>query len=212
VLLVDDHPIVRQGLVQLINVQPDLTVCGEADDVTGALATIGRDRPDLVILDLSLKGRSGMELVKALKAQHARLPVLVLSVYDEQFYAERLLRLGARGYVMKDEAPERLITAIHRVLAGELYVSDRIAAQLVHQAAGGHAAAVDPMIAQLSDRELEVFQLLGQGHGTRPIAEQLHLSVKTIETYRAHIMEKLRLNSATDLIRRAAQWLQLSAR
>ncbi len=206
VFVVDDHPIVRRGLVELINQEQDLVVCGQAEDAHQAMQGIKTMKPDIVIVDISLKDRSGIELIKDVKAQYADLPVLTLSMHDESLYAERALRAGAKGYIMKQEATERVITAIRKVLSGQVYVSNGMAAKIVSKFAGGAPTAGAAVIDRLSDRELEVFSLIGQGYGTRQIAERLHLSVKTIETYRAHIKEKLSLASTDELLRYAIQW------
>jgi len=206
VFIVDDHPIVRRGLAELISQEEDLAVCGQAEDAHQAIKGIKTLKPDIVIVDISLKDRSGIELIKDIKAQQADLPVLTLSVHDESLYAERALRAGARGYIMKAEATEKVITAIRTVLSGQVYVSNGMAARIVSKFAGSTSRVGAPVIDRLSDRELEVFCLIGQGYGTRQIAEQLHLSVKTIETYRAHIKDKLGLASADELLRHAIQW------
>lgn len=207
VLIVDDHPIVRQGLAQLINQEQDLHVCGQAEDAHQAMQAIRTLKPDMVIVDISLKDTSGIELIKDIKIQHTDLPILMLSMHDEGVYAERSLRAGARGYIMKQEATERVITAIRRVLAGEVYVSDTVATRMVSKLAAGTGAAHASPLDSLSDRELEVFRLIGEGHGTRQVAEKLHLSVKTIETYRAHIKEKLGFKDANELFRAAIEWV-----
>jgi DNA-binding NarL/FixJ family response regulator len=207
VLIVDDHPIVRQGLAQLIDQEQDLEVCGQAENAPQAMQAIRELHPAMVIVDISLQDTSGMELIKDIKVRHPDLPVLTLSMHDEAVYAERTLRAGALGYIMKQEATERVITAIRRVLAGEVYVSDSVAAKMVSKlAAAGTARSTSP-VDRLSDRELEVFRLIGEGHGTRQVAEKLHLSVKTIETYRAHIKEKLGLKDANELFRTAIEWV-----
>ena len=205
ILVVDDHPIVRQGMALLINREADLEVCGEAEEASAALAAIERLRPDFVIVDLSLNGPDGMDLIKAIRTRSAALPVLVLSMHDELTYAERALRAGANGYIMKQEATTRVLTAVRRILKGEVYLSDRAASRVVQQYVRGSARDTSP-IAELSDRELEVFRLIGQGHGTRQIAEELHLSVKTVESYQAHIKEKLSLRSARELVQHAILW------
>ena len=205
ILVVDDHPIVRQGMALLINREADLEVCGEAEEASAALAAIERLRPDFVIVDLSLNGPDGMDLIKAIRARSAALPVLVLSMHDELTYAERALRAGANGYIMKQEATTRVLTAVRRILKGEVYLSDRAASRVVQQYVRGSARDTSP-IAELSDRELEVFRLIGQGHGTRQIAEELRLSVKTVESYQAHIKEKLSLRSARELVQHAILW------
>jgi DNA-binding NarL/FixJ family response regulator len=206
VLIVDDHPIIRQGLAELINNEPDLTVCGQAEDAPEALGKIKESGPDIAIVDISLKETSGMELVKDIKAKHPNLPVLVLSMHDEALYAERMLRAGARGYVMKAEATEKVIVAIRKILDGQIYVSDNMAAKMVRKLVGVGPDVGVSAIERLSDRELEVFHLIGQGYGTRQIAERLHLSIKTIETYREHIKEKLNLADASELLQYAIQW------
>jgi DNA-binding NarL/FixJ family response regulator len=207
VFFVDDHPLVRQALSQLINQEGDLAVCGEAEGAPEALRSIAALKPDVAVVDLTLKEGSGLDLVKDLKLRHPDLPVLVLSMHDESTYAERLLRSGARGYVMKDQASDRVVAALKRVLAGEVYLSEKMSARILHKLVGGAPASASP-VDLLSDRELQVFELLGQGVGTRRIAEKLHLSVKTIETYREHIKIKLKLDNATDLLQHAIQWAQ----
>jgi DNA-binding NarL/FixJ family response regulator len=207
VLIVDDHPIVREGLAQLIDQENDLKVCGQAQDAHEAMQAIRQLAPDMVIVDISLKDTSGMELIKDLKVQYPRLPVLTLSMHDEAVYGERALRAGARGYIMKQEATEKVVTAIRRVLAGEIYVSDGMAAKMVSKIVGSGAREGGSPVECLSDRELEVFRLIGEGYSTREMAEKLHLSVKTIETYRAHIKDKLNLEDANELLRCAIQWV-----
>lgn len=207
VLIVDDHPIVRQGLAQLINQEKDLEVCGQAEDAHEAMQAIRQLNPDMVIVDISLKDTSGMELIKDLKIQHPDLPVLTLSMHDEAVYGERALRAGARGYVMKQEATGKVVTAIRRVLAGEVYVSEGMAAKMVSKLVGGGARTASSPADSLSDRELEVFRMIGEGFGTREMAEKLHLSIKTVETYRAHIKDKLGLQDANELLRTAIQWV-----
>jgi DNA-binding NarL/FixJ family response regulator len=207
VLIVDDHPIVRQGLALLINQEKDLEVCGQAEDAHGAMQAIGRLDPDMVIVDIGLKDTSGIELIKDLKIQHPDLPVLTLSMYDEAVYGERALRAGARGYVMKQEATEKVVTAIRRVLAGEVYVSSGMAAKMVSKFVGGGTRTAGSPADSLSDRELEVFRMIGEGFSTREMAEKLHLSIKTVETYRAHIKDKLGLQDANELLRSAIRWV-----
>lgn len=208
ILIVDDHPIVRQGFAQLINQEPDLTVCAEVDTGARAFDAAGTATPDLAVVDIALPGASGLELIKNIKAAYPELRVLVLSMHDETLYAERALRAGAQGYIMKQEATDKVLEAIRRVLAGDVYLSEQMSARLLHHLVGvGPLPSASP-IERLSDRELEVFRLIGQGHSTRQIAEQLNLGVKTVETYRAHIMEKLNLQNATELVQRAFQWAQ----
>ncbi len=206
IIIVDDHPIVRQGLAQLINQEDDLYVCGQAEDAHQAVRGIRELNPDLVIVDVSLRTTSGIELIKDIKVQFPSLPVLTLSMHDEAIYAERALRAGARGYIMKQEATEEVVNAIRRVLAGTVYVSQGMAAKMVSKIIAGPGEKGTSPVDRLSDRELEVFRLIGEGYGTREMAEKLYLSVKTIETYRAHIKEKLDLQDANELLRAAIRW------
>lgn len=206
ILIVDDHPIFRQGIAQLLSREPDLEVCAEAGTANNALATIERNPPDLAIVDINLKGANGLELIKSIKAQSPKLPVLVVSMHEESLYAERALRAGAMGYVMKEVAADQVMTAIRKVLRGELYVSPTVSSQMIRRLVEGPESGGSP-VDSLSDRELEVLQLIGQGNGTRQIAELLHLSVKTIETHRAHIKEKLNLKTATEIVCFASDWV-----
>jgi DNA-binding NarL/FixJ family response regulator len=208
VVIVDDHPLLRKGVGQLINNEKDLVVVGEAEDAAKALTTIEVARPDVVLIDISLRGASGIELLKNIKARFPKLLVLVLSMHDESVYAHRALRAGASGYIMKQEATENVLTALRKVLRGEVYLSERLGTRMLNTLVGGRSTGAASPIEGLSDRELEVFSLIGQGHGTRPIAEKLHLSVKTIESHRAHIKEKLNLQAATELVHHAIQWVQ----
>jgi len=208
VLIVDDHPILRKGLSLLINSEPDLTVVGEADNAQRALEMIDSHKPDLLIVDISLPGIDGIELIKTVKLSHRDLPSLVVSMHDESLFAERALRAGARGYIMKQEALEKLLVAIRRVLAGEIFVSDRIATSILEKMVSSENKTASSPIGLLSNRELTVFRMIGQGYKTSQIAEKLHLSVKTIESYRAHIKEKLKLADGTDLLKYAIQWVQ----
>jgi len=206
VFLVDDHPLVREWLTNLINQQVDLTVCGESETAPQALQAIAAARPDIAVVDLSLKDSSGIELIKSLKESQPEVAVLVLSMHDETQYAERALRAGARGYVMKRETTRKVIEAIRKILEGRLYVSEKVS-----EAMAGHVAQRKPTqdsspVEQLSDRELEVFEMLGQGQGTRQIAETLRVSVKTVQAYCARIKDKLNLSSATELLREAFRW------
>src|SRR5271168_960483 len=187
VLLVDDHPIVRQGLALLIERETDLTVCGEADGAHSAFQAISALAPDLVVLDISLSGPDGLDVLKELRTKTASLPVLILSMHDETIYAERAMRAGANGYIMKQEATEKVLVAIRRILQGEVYLSDRLTSTMLQQFVRGTSPAKSSPLLALTDRELEVFRLIGEGHGTRQIADELHLSVKTIESYQAHI-------------------------
>jgi len=208
ILIVDDHPIVRQGLVQMLGHEPDMEACGEAESAAEALKAIAAAAPDAAIVDLSLKDSSGLELLKDIRVRYPRLPVLVLSVYDESMYAERALRAGAKGYMMKEEAAEKVVTALRRILAGQIYLSEAMASRLLHVLVDGRPDAGLSPAERLSDRELEVFQLIGQGFGNTEIARRLHLSPKTVETYRGHIKEKLNLSGATELLQHAIQWAQ----
>jgi DNA-binding NarL/FixJ family response regulator len=203
--VVDDHPIVREGMSLLINRESDLEVCGDAENAHAALAAIERLNPHLVILDISLDGPDGLEVLKMIRAREAALPVLMLSMHDEDTYAERALRAGANGYIMKQKATDKVLTAVRRILAGEIYVSEHVASRVLHRVAGGEKPEASPM-SKLSDRELEVFRLIGEGNGTRQIAEALNLSVKTVETYEAHLKEKLSLGSVRELMRYAVEW------
>lgn len=206
IVIVDDHPIVRQGLAQLIEQEDDLHICGQAEDAHEAMRAIRELNPDLVIVDISLRTTSGIDLIKDIRAQFPALPVLTLSMHDEALYAERALRAGAKGYIMKQEAPEEVVTAIRRVLAGTTYVSQGMAAKMVSKIVAGPGEKAASPVDRLSDRELEVFRLIGEGYGTREMAEKLYLSVKTIETYRAHIKDKLNLQDANQLLRAAIRW------
>ena len=206
ILLVDDHPLVREGLANLISQQPDFEICGEAGNEPQALELIGSVQPDVAIVDITLETGSGLELVKNIKALYPAVKTLVLSMHDEGLYAERALRAGARGYLMKREAAKKIIDGIRAVLAGQLYVSEKIISQMTEKfVEGGTAAAISP-VEQLSNRELEVFQLLGRGHNTRQISEHLHVGFKTVQAYNARIKEKLRLANATELLREAMRW------
>src|SRR5580704_14908445 len=206
VLIVDDHPLLRQGLALLINQQQDMQVCGEAEEAHVAMQFIAQKRPDIMILDISLKGPDGLELLKSIRATDPDLPVLILSMHDEAIYAERALRARANGYIMKQEATEKVLVAVRRILSGEVYLSERMSNKMLQQYIGGAPNAIQSRIASLSDRELEVFRRIGEGCATREIAEELHLSVKTVETYQAHIKDKLALRSGRELIQHAIQW------
>ena len=207
ILIVDDHPLVREGLADLVNKEKDLVVCGQAEDAYQAMEAIRELKPDMAIVDISLKETSGLELIKDIKIQHPSLPILTLSMHEESVYAERALRAGAKGYIMKREATKKVVTAIRKVLRGQLYLSEKMTTRLVRKFVDGKPEAGTSPIDCLTDRELEVFSLLGRGNGTRQISEQLHLSVKTIETYRSRIKEKLNLTSASELLQHAFQWV-----
>jgi DNA-binding NarL/FixJ family response regulator len=208
ILLVDDHAVVRFGIAQLINQQPDLMVCGEEENGASALSAIMKLKPDLVIADISLKDSSGLELMRNVKAQSAGLPILVVSSHGESIYAEIAFRAGALGYLMKAEALEKVITAIRRVLSGNIYVSDALGAKMLQQQVRGQTDIQDSPVKGLSDRELEVFQLIGKWKKTSEIAAELHLSIKTIEYYREQIKKKLNLKSASELTHHATAWVQ----
>jgi len=208
ILVVDDHPIVRQGLSQLINHEKDLAVCAEAEDSQSAMAAIESHKPDFVIVDISLKSVDGLTLIKRIKDRHARLPMLVVSMHAESLYAERALRAGAMGYIMKQEGTEKMIGAIRRVLGGKIYLSGDMDDRLLQQAVMGRQGVTFSPIERLSDRELEVFELIGKGCTSRQIAEKLFISVKTIDTYRTNIKEKLSLKNAMELVQHALSWSQ----
>jgi DNA-binding NarL/FixJ family response regulator len=206
VLLVDDHPIVRQGLGLLINREQDLAVCGEADGAHSAFQAIGTLSPDIVVLDISLSGPDGLDVLKEIRIKSGSLPVLLLSMHDETIYAERAMRAGANGYIMKQEATEKVLVAIRRILQGEVYLSERLTSTMIHQYVHGAGAGKSSPLLSLTDRELEIFRLIGEGHTTRQIADELHLSVKTIESHQAHIKEKLALKNARELVMHAIEW------
>jgi len=210
VLIVDDHPVVRTGLRELIAGENDLEVCGEAADMTEAIQAMESSRPEVVVLDLSLKDSHGLGLIEQLRARNERVKILVWSAHDESLFAERVLRAGAMGYLSKRETPERVVDGIRQVLQGEICLSPQMANRLLRGIAGGQELSRDP-IAGLSNRELEVFQLIGQGLNTKQIARRLHLSPKTVETHRENIKKKLNVANTTELTRRAVQWvLQMS--
>lgn len=206
VFIVDDHPVVRYGLTQLINQEKNWAVCGEVEQANKAIDAIKKLKPDLAIVSLFLRGVDDMELIKSIKACDATLPVLVFSMHDESLFAERVIRAGAKGYIMKQEPVEQVIKAIHRVLAGEIYMSDKMVAKLLSQLADRHSAG-STTIESLSDRELQIFQLIGKGHDLRRIAKELYLSIKTVESHCAHIKEKLKLKNSTELTHHAIKWV-----
>jgi DNA-binding NarL/FixJ family response regulator len=207
VFIVDDHPIVRQGLKLLIDQEPDLTVCGEAETADAVLPAIRALKPAIAVIDISLGHDSGIELIKNIKLQHPALPLLVLSMHDESLYAERALRAGAKGYIMKQEAPEKVIIAIRQVLQGAIYVSDAMKAKMLNKIIDSRSEATSSPMELLSDRELQVFKLLGSGLSTRQVSDQLHVSMKTVEAYRANIKEKLNLKSSAELVQHAIHWV-----
>jgi len=206
IFIVDDHPIVRRGITQLINQEPDFIVCGEASDIASALQGISTCDCDLVIVDLSLGQDSGIRLIEEILLDKPDIKILILSMHDEFLYAERCFRSGAKGYLMKQEPPEQVISALKIILNGEVYISDNLSSRLLNKLVSKQTAAFSSPIEQLSNRELEVFQLIGKGLKTRKIAEQLNLSVKTIETYIDHIKRKMNLEDSRDLIQHAVQW------
>lgn len=205
VLIVDDHPIFRAGLTSLVNLEAELTVCGEANDATQAMHALEKLYPDLVLLDMSLPGKGGLELLKDIRALSPQTPVLIISMHDETLYAERVIKAGGRGYIMKQEGPEKIVQAIRKVLSGSISVSERIAAQILDAMSGGKGGA-SSSVSTLTDREFEVYRLLGQGKEPHEIARTLHLSIKTVDTHRAHIRQKLGLRNATELIHHATRW------
>ncbi len=206
IFLVDDHPLVREGLTNLINGQSDLMVCGEAEDWAGAIDGIGKTRPDVALIDISLKNESGLELVKNLDNQFPLVALIVLSMHDEALYAERALRAGARGYVMKRETTKSVLTCIRRVLEGGVYVSERVVNSIARRLSASPKTAEASPVERLSDRELEIFRLLGQGRTTSEIAEDLHLSLKTVQAYCARAKEKFGVSSLGELLRAAIRW------
>ena len=207
VFVVDDHPVVRWGYISLINLEPDLEVCGEADTAFEALDKIPEANPDLAIVDISLEGMNGIELTKQLQALHPDLPVLIVSMHDEVLYGDRALRAGARGYIMKREVRTKIVKAIRRLLRGGTYLSDQMSARLLNQYQGGRFDERSPL-ERLSDRELEVFELYGRGYSTREIAEALFISRKTVESHRNRIKDKLGLESTSQFVQHAVQWVQ----
>jgi DNA-binding NarL/FixJ family response regulator len=207
ILIVDDHPLVCRGLTDLLAAEPDMEVCGQAADAPTALQLIGELSPDVVIVDLSLRNGSGLELLKQIRTNHPKVKPLVSSMHDESLYAERSLRAGALGYINKQEDAQQFIDAVRQVHRGGFYLSDAMTTRAVQRMAQGEEVAAAPTIQQLSDRELEVFQLIGRGQTTRQIAERLNLSIKTIETYRENIKSKLGLRNGSELTRHAVQWV-----
>lgn len=207
IVIIDDHPIVRKGFAQLINREKDLKVVGEAEDHVSALSVIEETEPDLALVDLTLKDCDGLELIKNINVQFSSVKSLVISLHDERVYAERALRAGAKGYIMKSEATENVMTAIRQVLMGNIYLSRDMQARMIEQFTGSKGQNGDTsLVDSLSDREFEVFRMIGDGLPTRSIAERLNLSIKTIETYKSHLKTKLNCESATELIQRAVEW------
>jgi len=208
ILVVEDHPLMRAGLAQLINRQGDMEVCGEAGSPAAAIQELARSKPDLILTDITMPGRSGFEFIKDLVAERPGRLILVVSMHDEVIYAERALRAGARGYVMKDAGGENLLAAIRQVLAGQVYLSPNMSARILEDLSGRRPRGSDSPIERLSDREFEILQLVGLGKSTRDIAAQLHLSPKTVDVHRGHIKEKLQLKDATELVRYAVRWVE----
>lgn len=207
VLIIDDHPIFRHGISAMINSEPDLNVCGEAGSAPAALEAMRRLKPDVALVDISMPGTNGIELLKSMKAESPKLPMLVVSMHDESLYALRALRAGALGYVMKAEALDLILTAIRKVLSGEPYLSPKFSDRLVFKAIRSMDEGLGSPVDKLSDRELEVLNLMGRGFGAQDIANELHLSVKTIETHRAHIKEKLGFHDSKEMVRFSIEWV-----
>jgi DNA-binding NarL/FixJ family response regulator len=208
ILVIDDHPFMRAGLAQLIDRQSDMQVCGEAGNPAEAVRELARGRPDLVLTDITMPGRSGLEFIKDLLTTDPKMPVLVVSMHDEAIYAERVLRAGARGYIMKEAGGENLLAAIRRVMRGEVYLSAAMSARILENLSGRRPRGASSPIEKLTDREFEVFRLIGQGKSTKDIAAQLHLSSKTVDVHRSHIKEKLVLKDTTALVRHAVRWVE----
>lgn len=205
VVVIDDHAIVRQGLAELINDQPDLITCGEADSPPAAMKLIADASPDVAVVDITLNSGDGIELCRQVHERWPELAILVLSMHDESLYAERALRAGAMGYVMKQEPQETVMAAIRRVLKGETYLSDKVASKLLRSFTGSRSNADAPPLERLSDRELQIFRMIGQGHSVKAIADALFLSPKTVETHKDHIKQKLGLKTSNDLLRYAIE-------
>jgi len=206
IFIVDDHPMTRAGLTHLINHQPDTLTCGEAENAAEALDLFDVSQPDLMLIDITLPGKSGLELIKDIKAIRPDLPILVISMHDESLYADRVLRAGARGYITKHEGGDKLLVAIRQVLSGKIYVSESMSAHILEIFSGVQPGTVRPSIQNLSDREFEVFQALGEGLSSHEIAKKLHLSAKTVDAHRANIKTKLKINTTAELISFAARW------
>jgi DNA-binding NarL/FixJ family response regulator len=208
ILIVDNHPMMREGLAQLIGRQPDMMVCGEAGDAGEAMEKVRLLKPNLVLAEITLPGRNGLELIKDIQAMEDRVAVLVISMHDESFYAERVLRAGGRGYVMKQEGGKKILEAIRQVSAGQIFVSDKVSARILEIFSGHRLKEGQSAVENLTDREFEVFQLIGQGMGTKELARELHISPKTIEVHRANIKAKLQTGSMAELIRHAVRWVE----
>ena len=208
IFIVDDHPLLRRGLSELINRESDMTFCGEAEDSPSALKAISMIKPDLVIVDISLKGYNGIELIKNLKAIDPKVQILVLSMHDESIYALRVLKAGAKAYVMKQEVVDKVMEAIRRIRAGKVFVSERVASRMLDHVAVGGDPAQDSPVDMLSDRELEIVNMIGSGLPTREIAARLHISIKTVESHRARIKEKLDIKNAIQLVQFCVRWVE----
>jgi DNA-binding NarL/FixJ family response regulator len=208
VLIVDDHPIVRHGLSQLIDAEPDLDVCGTAGTAEEGLRMAGELKPEVGLIDISLKDGNGIELIKEIRTEDKDMAILVISMHDEALYAERALKAGANGYITKQQADETVIDAIRKVLEGEMYITDELSAQMLRQYIGGAEAGESAGVERLTDRELEVFEWIGKGLSSQEIADKLDLSIKTIEVHRAHIKKKLELDKPSQVIQRAVQWVE----
>lgn len=208
IFLVDDHPMMRMGMAQLISGENGLSVCGQAGSANEALSQVAKCKPDLLITDLTLPGKGGLELIKDLRVLHPELPILVISMHDEMLHAERALRAGARGYLMKEAGGEKMILAIRQVLAGQIFVSERMSAKILEIFSGNRPSAAKSGVESLSDREFEVFQLLGSGKSTKEAARILNLSSKTVDVHRGHIKDKLGLKDATALVSQAVRWVE----
>ncbi len=207
ILVVDDHPVYRAGLISLIGQEPDLTVSGVANDAAQTLASLDRLQPDIILMDMSLPGRGGLELLKDVRTMYSTIPILIVSMHDETLYAERVVRAGARGYIMKQADPDKIIEAIRKVLSGGVYLSQRMASNILDGLSGFRGSASTPAVSKLTDREFEVLRMIGTGIDAHDIASQLHLSIKTVDTHRAHIREKLGVKNTTELIHFATRWV-----
>lgn len=212
IFIVDDHPLLRRGLAELINREPDMIFCGEAEDSPSAMKSITQIKPDLVIVDISLKGYNGIELIKNIKAFDQKIQVLVLSMHDEAVYAMRVLKAGAKAYVMKQEVVDKVMEAVRRIRAGKVFVSERVASRMLDQVVVGGDPAPDSPVDLLSDRELEIVNMIGSGLPTREIAAKLHISIKTVESHRARIKEKLNLQNAIQLVQFCVRWVEEGAK
>jgi len=208
IIIVDDHPIVRFGIRALLESELDFEICAEAESAGQAITAMEDTNPDLMVIDISIKGTDGLELTKAIRALNETIPILIVSMHEESIYAERALRAGANGYIMKEHMAEKIVEGMRRILKGDIFVSEEIKYRVLFSLRGAKGVVSKAPIDCLSDRELEVFRNIGEGIGTRNIAEKLHLSIKTIETYRSHIKEKLNLDTAPELVRYAVQWVE----